>query len=94
MKVHLPEDTEEAHLGTGLSGEIYGRRGRIARLIIGPYEIEDVYVAIAPADVRSKQDNADAVIGNGALSRFNLIFHYAGKNLYVRPNRSFHEPFE
>jgi hypothetical protein len=94
MKFRLPDDTEDAHLGTGLSGDIYGKRGRIAKLIIGPYVLKDVGAAIAPADVRSKQDNADAVLGNASLRRFNLIFDYAGGTLYIRPNKSFDEPFE
>jgi hypothetical protein len=93
MKFRLPEDTEEAHLGTGLSGEIHGKRGRIARLIIGPYALTNVDAAIAPAEIRSKQDNADAVLGNGSLRRFNLIFDYAGGHLYIRPNSHFDEPF-
>jgi hypothetical protein len=94
MKFPLPKETEEAHLGTGLSGDIHGRRGRIAKLMIGPYELEDVDAAIAPAEIRSKQDNADAVLGNAALRRFNLIFDYAGGWLYLRPNSHFDEPFE
>lgn len=93
MKFRLPNDTEAAHLGTGLSGEIYGKRGRVARLIIGPYALENVDAAIAPAEVRSKQDNADAVLGNASLRRFNLIFDYAGGHLYIRPNSHFDEPF-
>jgi hypothetical protein len=45
-------------------------------------------------EIRSKQDNADAILGNAALKRFNLIFDYAGGNLYIRPNGHFDEPFE
>lgn len=94
MKFRLPADTREAHLGTGLSGDIYGKKGRISKLIIGPYELKNVEATIAPAAIRSKQEDADAVLGCGALSRFNLIFDYAGKTLYIAPNKSFNDPFE
>jgi hypothetical protein len=94
MKFSLPKKTEEVHLGRGLSGDVYGKTGKISKLIIGPYELTDVEAAFADAKVRSKQDNADAILGCGSLSRFNLIFDYSGKKLYLKPNSHFDEPFE
>ena len=94
MKFSLPEETVNKHLGTGLSGEIYGKTGKISKLILGPYEIHEVVAAFAPAEIRSKQDNADAILGNDSLRRFNLIFDYAGRKLYIKPNSFFNEPFK
>lgn len=94
MKFSLPKTTEKKIIGTGLSGEIYGSTGRISKLIIGDFQLNNVLVSIAPADVRSKQKNADAVIGCGALNRFNLIFDYKHRNLYLQPNKSFINNFE
>ncbi len=65
MKFSLPEETEDAYLGRGLSGDIYGKHGQISKLIIGPYVLNDVKATIAPAKIRSKQKNADAIIGSG-----------------------------
>ena len=93
MKVGLPEKTIDAYLGTGLSGDIHGKKGNISKLIIGPYELNDVTASFAPAKVRSKQENADAVLGSGALRRFNLIFDYSNRKLYMKPNAQFNEPF-
>jgi metal-dependent amidase/aminoacylase/carboxypeptidase family protein len=45
-----------------------------------------VTVAFTPAEVRSKQPGADAVVGNGLLRRFDCIFDYHAKRLYLRPN--------
>ncbi len=42
----------------------------------------------------TSQDNADAILGHASLSRFNLIFDYAGKMLYLKPNRHFHDPYD
>jgi hypothetical protein len=94
MKFSLPEGTVNAHLGTGLSGEIYGKTGKISKLILGPYELHNVAAAFAPAETRSKQDNADAILGNDSLRRFNLIFDYANRKLYIKPNSFFNEPFK
>ena len=94
MKFSLPEGTVNKHLGTGLSGEIYGKTGEISKLILGPYELHKVVASFAPAEIRSKQDNADAILGNDSLRRFNLIFDYANRKLYIKPNSFFNEPFK
>jgi hypothetical protein len=94
MKFRMPSNVEEVLLGRGLSGDVYGKTGRIAKLVIGPYELKDITASFASAEVRSKQANADAILGVGSLRRFNLIFDYANKKLYLRPNRRFNEPFE
>jgi hypothetical protein len=93
MKFTLPEKREKAYLGRGLSGDIYGSRAKIQALHIGPYTFTEVEAAFAPAKVRSKQPNADGVLGNDGLRRFNLIFDYAGKQLYIKPNSHFNEKF-
>ncbi|MBW1768572.1 MAG: hypothetical protein JRJ65_16200 [Deltaproteobacteria bacterium] len=93
MKFCLPKETANVLIGRGLSGDIYGKTGSISKLIIGPYELNNVKASFAPAEIRSKQDNADAILGNGSLRRFNLIFDYANKKLYLKPNTHFKDPF-
>jgi len=94
QKFTLPDNTENYFLGSGLSGDINGKRGKISKVIIGPYELSDVVVAFAPAEVRSKQRGADGVIANNLLRRFNLIFDYSNKKLFIKPNSHFNEPFK
>jgi hypothetical protein len=94
MKVSLPKQTESVYIGRGLSGDIYGKKGYISKLIIGKYELNNVTAFIAPAKVRSKQVGADAILGNGSLMRFNLIFDYNHKKLYLKPNTHFRELFK
>jgi hypothetical protein len=93
MKFSLPDNLEDAYLGTGLSGDIHGQTGRILSLKLGSFCLEDVTTSFAPAEVRSKQDNADGIIGNNSLRRFNVVFDYKGKALYLKPNEYFNEPF-
>jgi hypothetical protein len=91
MKFKLPQITDNKHLGTVLSGDIYGHTGKISTLIVGTYELNYITASIADAEVRSKQDNADAILGSGILKRFNIIFDYADKKLYLKPNIHFSE---
>jgi len=93
-RFRIPTATRERYLGRGLSGDIHGHEGTIARMRIGSQQLVDVVVAIAPAEVRSKQDAADGVLGNNALRRFNVIFDYAHDKMYVRRNSHFSEPFQ
>lgn len=94
MKISILEGSEQKIIGTGLSGDIYGKTGRISKLIIDTFELNNVNVTIAPASARSKQKNADAVLGCGALNRFNIIFDFKNKYLYLRPNKSFNKRFQ
>lgn len=92
MKFLLPKETNKVFIGRGLSGDIYGKTGTISKLVIGPFEMNKVKASFASADVRSKQENADAILGSESLRRFNLIFDYANKKLYLKPNTHFEEP--
>ena len=94
QKFTMPAKLDSSYLGTGLSGDIYGSRGRSRHLWLGGYMLSDVRTAFAPAEVRSKQKGADGVLGNDCLRRFNVIFDYAHQKLYLKPNGSFGTPFE
>ena len=94
MKYKLPEETTEYHLGRGLSGDIYGKKGKVSKVILGKYELKNVTVAFAPSEVRSIQNGADGIFGNNFFRRFNLIFNYADKSLYIKPNTHFNDPFD
>ena len=86
MKFKPPEKTTETVLGRGLSGDVKGKSCHIKKLIIGPYELNAVDAAVAPQS-RSKQKEADAVLGCGALMHFNFILDYPNKKIYLKPNR-------
>ena len=91
MKFALPQDTRKKYIGRGLSGDIYGEEGNISRLIIGARELKNINASIADAKIRSKQYNADAILGCGLLRKFNLIFDYQEKRLFAKPNSYFYE---
>ena len=94
QKFTMPAKLDSSYLGTGLSGDIHGSRGRSRHLWLGGYMLSDVRTAFAPAEVRSKQKGADGILGNDCLRRFNVIFDYAHQRLYLKPNGAFATPFE
>ncbi len=92
-KFALPKNLETRYLGRGLSGDITGLDGHVAKLRLGSFVLEDVPTAFPEAEVRSRQPGADGIIGNGTLLRFHVVFDFTEGKLYLKPNRSFGEPF-
>jgi hypothetical protein len=83
-------------LGHGFSGSIYGKRSRIEKLQIGKQEI--LYPTISFPDSLSIQ-NANMVegrngsIGGEILKRFDVLFDYHNKKMYLKKNSNFDEAF-
>jgi hypothetical protein len=89
----LPPRSRKRLVGRGLSGDIYGRDGRLAWVLLGAFTLKDVAALVIKAEIRSKQKGADAVVGNNTLRRFNVVFDYAHQKIHLKPNRYFAEPF-
>lgn len=86
-KFPMPDSLEPYYLGRGLSGDIHGWRGRVARVELDTFRVGDIVASFAPDSARSKQPGADAVVCGGLLGRFNTVYDYAGGRLYIRPNK-------
>jgi hypothetical protein len=91
-RITLPEDAEEAVLGIGFGGPEQGYLGRVSRLIIGDYTLENVLTAFTPMTENASVFGS-TMIGMPLLQRFNLVFDYFHDRLYLEPNQSFSEPF-
>ncbi len=94
QKFKLPDSLVSTYLGTGLSGDIYGSRGHIRHLWLADYALTNILTAFAPAEVRSKQEGADGILGNDCIRRFNVIFDYPHQALYLKPNKYFATDFK
>lgn len=96
-EIELPEKYFHDYLGKGLSGNIYGKRSKINRLILGDYEFTNVNVAFPDSSsVGSAYEFKDrnGSLGSGILKRFHLIFDYPGNIItFKRTSKYFSEPF-
>jgi hypothetical protein len=93
MRFPMPEGMERRYIGTGLSGDIYGEFGRVSSVRLGSHRLTNVVTAFPSAEVRSKQEGADGIIGSDLLRRYNVIFDYHRSRMYVKPNQHFETDF-
>ncbi len=92
----IPEKTLYCHLGCGISGNIKGLLGRIARVDIGPYSFSDVLVSFPDSMSIARQEpvqGRNGSLGSEILKRFYVILDFPGKQILLRPNRKFPEKF-
>jgi len=94
QKYTLPDSLRTSYLGTGLSGDIHGYYGESNHLWMGNYMLNNLPTAFAPAEVRSKQEGADGIIGDDCIRRFNVIFDYPHNRLYLKANKYFSTAFK
>jgi len=91
-----PAESIEAPLGRGLSGSVRGRIGRLRRLEIGSFSLENVVASFPVAEHRHPGgfDFRDGNLGAGILKRFNVTFDYASARMVLEKSRQFADPFE
>jgi hypothetical protein len=89
-----PPGATPASLGVNIQGvETRGHRGYLDYVDIGGYEVRNVEAGFV---LKEQADHTyhEAMVGLGLLSRFNLVFDYSRRTLFVEPNASFDDPFE
>lgn len=91
-----PHPFVDDYLGRGLSGDIYGKRGRIDSIALGPFSVKRPLVAFPKGDfiqhlLQIKGRNGS--LGNELLKRFHLVWDYPNQTIYVRPNANSSAPF-
>jgi hypothetical protein len=95
----VPDDairTRTGVLSEGLTGDVHGRIGRVARLELGPYDLDEV-VASFPTKASMGHANIlgqNGFIGTGAFKRFTVVFDYPSESLFLDPNETYGERFE
>lgn len=97
MPFPLPKEVIDANLGSGLSGSISGKIGRLSTLIIGGFTFKDAiasYPIYEDAAAKTLLLNRNGNLGADLLSRFNTTFDYRNGNLYLIKNVFFKRPFD
>jgi len=84
-------------LGTGLNGDISGKRSRIKRIRIGSFEFEDATVSYPDSTsivrVHANKDR-NGTLGAGILKRFVVTMNYPKSQITLKKSRRFYKsPF-
>ena len=93
-KIHPP--VFDDFLGRGISGNIFGKRGKIPKLNIGGLNMTGVKVAYPDRQTLRKHSflrGRVGSLGGELLKRFTVIFDAKNKFLYLKPYRTVHAPF-
>jgi hypothetical protein len=91
--IEVPAGALKTSLGFGVQGEIKGHTGRVRSVRIGRYKIDNVLAGFTAPGNDERTDD-DAYIGFCLLSRFNVIFDYPGRRMFVEPNSRYSDAFE
>ncbi len=92
----IPEKTISSLLGTGLSGNVYGKLGRLPEARIGPYRLKDPIVSFPDSLSRESSaglDDRNGALGGEFLKRFDLIIDYPNHRISIRRNSNFRNDF-
>jgi hypothetical protein len=91
-----PDNFIDDFLGLGLSGDIFGKRSRIAGLHLGDFSLEDITVSYPDSNSVSfvmLNKDRNGSIGGLALSQFRVIMDYPNKKISFRKGKKFGQKF-
>lgn len=96
-RIVIPDNAIELFLGKGLSGNVYGKKAPINKLLIGKYRFSTPICAFP--DSSSVGWLTNNTLRNGSLGaeivrRFHIVFDYNNKLISLRPNSFFNDAFK
>ncbi|MBN1819917.1 MAG: aspartyl protease family protein [Prolixibacteraceae bacterium] len=95
-RIKLPDIHIETFLGRGLSGDLYGKKGRIDGIWVGPLILSKPIVAFPNSDVIDQlmsSNDRNGTIGAEILRRFIVTLDYRNQRLTLRPTSKVNEDF-
>lgn len=95
-RISIPEKNVEMFLGRGLSGELFGKKGRIGALWVGPLVLYEPIVAFPDnqtVEMLTGQSDRNGTLGAEILRRFMVTMDYPNKRIILRPNSSLKDAF-
>lgn len=95
-QITLLEKYFDDFLGRGLSGNVYGKRGKIDKFLIKNFELENINVAFpdsSSVSLAKKIKDRNGSLSGEILKRFNIIFDYKKSKITLRKNNKFNTPF-
>jgi hypothetical protein len=95
-RITIPQKHIEAFLGRGLSGDLYGIKGRIDGIWVGPLVLPKPIVAFPNSELIDQlisNNDRNGTIGAEILRRFFVTIDYRNARLTLRPTHKIREDF-
>lgn len=95
-RINLPQNRIETFLGRGLSGDLYGTKGRIDAIWVGPLVLPKPIVAYPNSEIIDQlisRNDRNGTIGAEILRRFFVTVDYRNSRLTLRPTHKVKEEF-
>ena len=95
-RIHYPKKHIEAFIGRGLSGDLYGVKGRIDAIWVGPLVLPQPIVAFPNSELIDQlitSNDRNGTIGAEILRRFYVTIDYRNSRLTLRPNHKINDDF-
>jgi len=95
-RIKLPQNHIETFLGKGLGGDLYGIKGRIDGIWVGPLILPKPIVAFPDSELIDQlitRNDRNGTIGAEILRRFIVTFDYRNNRMTLRPTGRVKEDF-
>ncbi len=95
-RIQYPENHIETFIGRGLSGDLFGIKGRIEGIWVGPLILPQPIVAFPTSELIDQlmtSNNRNGTIGAEILRRFYVTIDYRNSRLTLRPNHKLKDDF-
>ena len=95
-RIKLPEKNVDTFLGKGLSGDLFGKKGRISGLWVGPLVLPEPIVAFPESELIDQimtSNDRNGTLGAEVLRRFVVTMDYRNKRLTLHPTGKVKDPF-
>ncbi|WP_117884360.1 aspartyl protease family protein [Aureibaculum luteum] len=97
LDISIPEKHFNDYLGRGLSGNVYGKRSKIKKIMLGTYILKDANVAYpnySSIEKAYRHEERNGSLGSEILKRFRIVYDYPNKRLTIKkPSKYFKDPF-
>lgn len=96
QRINLPQKHVETFLGRGLSGDLYGVKGRIDGIWVGPLVLPKPIVAFPNSDLIDQlvtRNDRNGTIGAEILRRFKVTMDYHNSRMTLRPTYKIKDEF-
>jgi len=95
-RIDLPEKNIDTFLGKGLNGNVYGNKGRIDGIWVGPLILSKPIVAFPNSDIIEQlisSNDRNGTLGAEILRRFIVTIDYRNSRLTLRPTSRVKDDF-